>query len=58
VKVPGPDPGVADTTIALLGIVPGTYFARVLVDGAESLMEVESDPRKPSCFTGPTVEIV
>jgi hypothetical protein len=49
---------VADTTIALLGIVPGTYFARVLVDGAESLMEVESDPRKPSCFTGPTVEIV
>jgi hypothetical protein len=56
-QVPGTGPGAGTLTAAFSGIEPATYLARVLVDGAESVLTAETDPAKPPRYTGPSVKI-
>lgn len=48
-----------ELTIPIRDVEPGTYLARVQVDGAESPLEVDTDESSPTYnqFTGPTLEV-
>ncbi|RCJ31586.1 hypothetical protein A6770_19615 [Nostoc minutum NIES-26] len=46
-------------TFAITDCLPGTYLVRLIVDGAESLFTVDTDPKSPTFeqYTGPIVVI-
>ncbi|HEX4963269.1 MAG TPA: Pvc16 family protein [Thermoanaerobaculia bacterium] len=48
-----------DSNIAITGVLPAVYLVRLQVDGAESPLDVDSDPESPTfgTFTGPTIDL-
>ncbi|MEM8961950.1 MAG: DUF4255 domain-containing protein [Acidobacteriota bacterium] len=51
---------VTTVSIAVTGVLAGTYLVRLQVDGAASTLVVDDDPASPTVgqFTGPTVDLV
>jgi hypothetical protein len=50
---------VEDANIPLSGMLPAVYLVRVQVDGAESPLDVDTDPGSPTfgSFTGPAIDL-
>jgi hypothetical protein len=48
-----------DANIHLSGVIPGIYLVRLQVDGAESPLDVDTDPASPTfgSFTGPAIDL-
>ncbi len=48
-----------DANIPLSGMLPAVYLVRLQVDGAESPLDVDTDPASPTfgTFTGPTIDL-
>ncbi len=48
-----------DANVSLAGIVPGVYLVRLQVDGAESPLDVDTDPASPTFgrFIGPVIDL-
>jgi hypothetical protein len=48
-----------DANIPLSGMVPAVYLVRLQVDGAESPLDVDTDPASPTfgAFTGPAIDL-
>ncbi len=48
-----------DANIPLSGMVPAVYLVRLQVDGAESPLDVDTDPASPTfgTFTGPAIDL-
>jgi len=48
-----------DANVALAGMIPGVYLVRLQVDGAESPLDVDTDPASPTfgSFTGPAIDL-
>lgn len=48
-----------DANIPLSGMIPAVYLVRLQVDGAESPLDVDTDPESPGfgSFSGPTIDL-
>ena len=59
IEVPPRDQDSAQITVTVQGIQPGTYLVRLIIDGAESPLDIDQDPASPTYqwYAQPRIQI-